>query len=392
MKLKNMLVFSALALSAQGCFLLRPAVVSYPSPSSPAPAPPVATIPAPLPNKTAPPTTIPNPKPTQPKTATAQEIALILPLKLTETGSTAHTQRGIDSVLQFYQGFTMAMDSLTKLGLTANVNVIDNQNPGIDSLKNTNYDLIAQLQTDDAIKVFLQNGQRNKFNQYNVNPAMSEHVHAILSYVYSTFTNPKIVAIHRTQKFEVQVAESFLAQSKLLNNQSQPTEITNDKPKLADILPNLNKDQTNLIYLCSFDEPYVMNLMRELKTVAEPYRITIIGLPSWRNFKTIELDQFEKYHVIVSTANTNDYAEPAAAAYNFRKQYFVKYATEPKLQAYKGYDTGLYFGNMLLQKGNANRTEMLHNLFDFAQTDSGVFQNKGVNIMQYKNFRFEKLK
>ena len=33
-----------------------------------------------------------------------------------------------------------------------------------------------------------------------------------------------------------------------------------------------------------------------------------------------------------------------------------------------------------------------HNLFDFAQTDSGVFQNKGVNIMQYKNFRFEKLK
>jgi hypothetical protein len=320
---------------------------------------------------------------------------------MTDSGSSNHTQRGLDSVLQFYQGFSLAMDSLSKAGLSGYVNVIDNPNANIDFLKN-NYDFIAQFQADDAAKVYLPNIKTNaqdtaNYKQYNINTSMPQHIDALLEHINQNYYGCKITVIHRTQKLEVQVADNFMEQSNALKLSTPPTQITNDKPKLIDIQPSLIKGKNNIIYLCSFDEAYIMSLMRELKTLAEPYNITIVGLPSWRNFKTIELEQFEKYHVIVSSANITDYAEPPAAAYQFRKQYFTKYGTEPRIQAYKGYDTGLYFGSLMLKypenpaEYTTKPVAMLHNIYNFENTPTpNVYQNKGVNILQYKNYRFEK--
>jgi hypothetical protein len=75
------------------------------------------------------------------------------------------------------------------------------------------------------------------------------------------------------------------------------------------------------------------------------------------------------------------------------KKYRQAYEFEPSEYAFKGYDIGLFFGNLIARSGPNFLNQMtkhnyrgLHNGFHFVHDDKLGYINTSLMLLQYKNF------
>jgi len=95
----------------------------------------------------------------------------------------------------------------------------------------------------------------------------------------------------------------------------------------------------------------------------------------------------------VTSADHVDYK--AASTITFVRNYREAYNTEPTAYAVKGFDEGLYFGQLLATDNLKNLTETnftgLHNSFQLQKKAGVGWINTHVNVYKYANFELKKL-
>jgi ABC-type branched-subunit amino acid transport system substrate-binding protein len=363
------------------------------------------------------------PEPEKPKVAEVQEkkfteatISLLLPFKLNQINPKAATKAEVEKAalaIEFYQGFLLGLDSAANSGFNFNVNVFDTRdyNAQIGQLMNSanlsKSNLIVGPVYPDGIKYFSSYAIAHKL------PVISP----LAASLPQEFNNPNLISIvnnidlhatkigdHITKNFNTANHVVVLINPKKPNDEvlASPirqyfTAIKNRKfafqefSSVFSMEMKLQKLKKYVVVLTSSDKSFVTATMDKLlKMQRAGLDIHLYGHPNWIK-QTYAAEKLQALNTVISASYKVDYRRPAVIS--FMKKYREKYQFEPSEYAFKGYDIGLYFGNLIANSGpdylsqlSKHKYRGLHNNFSFIYDPHLGYINTSLMLLQYKNF------
>lgn len=332
--------------------------------------------------------------------------------------------------ISFYEGMLIALDSLQKLGFNCKLIVYDTGNDtnevkfirsklikdSLDLIIGPVYNSSIKLMTDFAknykipiVSPLGTNPEHLKENPYFIlaKPSPQTQFEFIAHFVYKKHKHDNILMIIYDKAIETKVTGNFKKSFNVLNK----TNFSNDPQKIIkpffkevyysdndkrSLLSALSDTMKNILIVPSVNEAHVGKLLNYLDSKPNK-QITIIGLPDWAKFETIESDKLEKFNVhLPSSYFINPELQEVK---NFRIKYRNAYNTEPNKYAYQGYDVGLFYFYGLLTYGNGFidnieklKIQGLHNYYN--HTSLGIkfgHENSSVFILKFQDYKFIKV-
>jgi len=335
-------------------------------------------------------------------------VALMLPLMSTDTDEISNESK---QFLQFYEGFLVGLDSLRNKGIKIKLRVFDTENKInkveaiMNEINNENYDLIVG-------PVYMENCEYVLKHLINYNVPviyplshMSGDMYSYPNFIQIHMSNEAFVregikwverqnskgsniiylrpsVVENSIQLNIKKAISEIPGSYSFNDYNYETFVENFELHLIDSVENL-------IVFPATTEQEMGKFLPLLTLVAESYKITIVGLPQWQLFTSIDMDNLYKLNTKILSYS---YVDPNInEAAEFAGKFRMSYGEEPTSLAYKAYDTALYFVNMSNRFGNRTLDMLWHNdeimnfsLFKFRKVakDSG-YENRGLYIINY---------
>ncbi|MGZ3811359.1 MAG: hypothetical protein ACXVJN_06530 [Mucilaginibacter sp.] len=361
-------------------------------------------------------------KPGATKTAS---ISMLLPFNLDNlnTGAqyTPATLSRANLSLDYYQGFKLALDSLTAQGFSYKLQVFDTKddasqahslayNPAI----RTSDLIVGPVFPDDMhafISILTGTGKAipivsplspaapsttKNANLITVATPLEYHAWAAAQYINDHY-KPKKVFILKSGFSE---ENNFIIPFKkgldsLTHNRARIIAPTIIRGKLDGLIPQLSLTEENVFVIPATNQPFLMVTLRSLDTLAKKYPITLFGHPSWRKFTYLKPDILQRLKTHITATDRVDYKSPAIITFirNYRKTYH----TEPTEYALMGFDEGMFFGSLLgnnidgLKKLDKNYFNGLLNQYHFVKKPGLGWINTHVNVLQYNNFELKKV-
>jgi LysM repeat protein len=155
-------------------------------------------------------------------------------------------------------------------------------------------------------------------------------------------------------------------------------------------LRTLVRNTPNRIIIASDDEPFVNEVMANLKAFSDFYGcyIEAYGTSKWRKFENIELETYYNLNLHIATSYFVDYQ--AEHTIDFIRRYRSQYKTEPNQMAFQGYDIATYFAGAFYRYGHrfeeclpAYSVDLLHSKYFFNITEYFSRQNEGGFLIRY---------
>ncbi|MGL4909338.1 MAG: PBP1 and LysM peptidoglycan-binding domain-containing protein [Bacteroidales bacterium] len=153
----------------------------------------------------------------------------------------------------------------------------------------------------------------------------------------------------------------------------------------------LHPQRENRIIISAQDEPFVSDILANLKAFADIYkcRITVYGNTSWQKFSNLELNLFYDLKLHLATPYFTNYKSDTIK--DFVRAYRKQYKTEPSQFAFQGHDIMLYFASALFRYGDSfpncfsqHSVPLLQSNYSFApSSNGGAFENQGVFLLRY---------
>ncbi len=365
-------------------------------------------------------------------------LAILLPF-LTNKFNTLSSS--IDSrshmALQFYSGAKLGLEDLSQKGIRLNVHVMDtyaSESRTEELLRQGTLQrahmIIGPVKKTNLIKVAdfaKKNGKalvsplspsssvtRNNSNYIQLSPSLKVHCEAITKHAKERYNTDQIVLVCRNKKAEVARLRyfqnaNFAIEGSSLAERFKEYVIQDQSADFAslDVLPFLKDGETTVFILPSWsNESFIYSFMRHVDLVRGDNEVVIYGMPQWQEYERISFDYYERLNVHVSSASYIDRNSPEAIA--FRQRFFSRYAMPPEEEAYIGFATTHYFGEMISQHGTRFQDvidqypeEAMHASFhiervapDGAQPEGKEvlidrLENKFVHILKFRDYHFQ---
>lgn len=321
-----------------------------------------------------------------------------------------------DIALEFYQGFKLALDSLARDGAHFQLEVMDGGDNAADladlakSDAVQSKDLLVGPIFPEGIRVFseqtLLSGKvmvsplaASSPAQYK-NPALvtlnngiDQHGAKVAEFISSKYRphSVNLVLINTRTADADKFAEPFKQQLRALSAAFQINEVVNT----IGIEQRLSKTKLNVIVVASEEQKFVMPTLYRLfrlKT-AQKFAIELFGHPNWTRLN-LDINQLQVLNTRISSSYFVDYNNENVR--NFVSRYRSVYWEEPSEYAFKGFDTGYYFGSLLQKYGKeyvenigSSSYHGLHSDFLFSYDGQYGFRNIHLMILQYKGFELK---
>ncbi len=355
-------------------------------------------------------------------------VALMLPLYLSEIDSisTSHdNDTGSPSsykslrFIQFYEGFRIALDSLEKAGFSCNLYIYDldedsskvrkilrkpemeKMNLIIGLLYGNIFAMVSQYATSHNIT--LVNPLSNKLsyiegkpNVILANPAVNTMSYEIARYLSLKFEDENLLLIipeKENEKKSMNKLKENLGKIYALGKTKEHKikEISSASIDNSTLSSNFVTERKNVVVMLSNDELLVANLFREVKSIDPAYQIVFFGMPGWSDYKSIEPHDLVTFNFHSFANSFIDYQE--AGVKTFLEKFRNTYYTEPDENAFKGYDIGFYFNKALFQFGlnfesclpDFNQ-RTLGTQFKFKHDVNNGYENSYLNIIKFEDY------
>ncbi len=372
-------------------------------------------------------------------------VVLMLPFLANQFDPIADQFSNISKwTLNYYGGTQMALKQLEKEGLSLKVNVLDSKGSESDvnrllqnNMSVKNADLIIGPYRRDNIRMVAEFAKRNEISMISpysasanltddnpfylqVSPSLEAHCRAIIFNARKKFRPEQIVILYQDSPAKQQTVQYFQEANKLYSEDPMAMPLT-EMTFPADELPSVDdmdlssvlgdKDSVAIIIPAwsSADQNFVYTMMSQIDLDRDPFQyLELYGLPQWQQYDRIDLDYFEKLNVHISSNAYLD--ENSTQIQQFKRDFYDQYGVIAPFEAYLGYDVMLFSGRMMQRYGNKFQYHLekesplyLHTKFEFERVvhptpTSGVenlpieqFENKYVNILQFKNYRFQRV-
>ncbi len=338
--------------------------------------------------------------------------------------------------VQLYGGMQLAINKLEMEGVSMNINVFDTK--GKTEVTNEllkrgdvySSDVIFGPFRSDNLKIGAALAQEikkpfispmnpsDKITANNpffvqVKPSLEAHCQAITSHVLEKFSPVQVVLVARDKVGEKErlgiFQEALAASAKGKDGQKFREYLVTDYGNEFE-----NMDFTNYIIegiptvfvVPSWSsESFINNVLRKIRLVKLENEVIVYGMPQWKNYERVSFDYYDVLNVHLSSDNQLDRSKTNIQ--NFARVYFDKFGETPSEDAYYGYDMTLYMGKMLVKHGSQFQTqidaepftglstgfdfESVYNLSDddFETAPIKYIENRHVDILQFKEFRFQ---
>ncbi|HEY0896352.1 MAG TPA: ABC transporter substrate-binding protein [Sphingobacteriaceae bacterium] len=325
--------------------------------------------------------------------------------------------RRADIALEFYQGFKLAIDSLSSAGGNFQLQVVDaGDDPQmLSGLARSGsiqaQDLIIGPVFPDGIRVLselvdfrdkvmvspLAASSPATFKNpalVTLNNGIDQHAARLAAYIRSKYNQSAInlVLINTRSADDQKFAVPFKNElDRLSKGTLKITEVVNTQG----IEQRLVRNKTNVLVVASdelkFVRPTVYRLYR-LKT-DHKYSVDLYGHPNWSRLN-LDAAQLQALSTTISSSYHVDYQSEAVK--RFVARYRLDYWEEPTEYAFKGFDTGYFFGSLLMKYGKeyvqnigSSSYHGLHSDFLFSYDGQYGFRNIHLMMLQYKGFELK---
>jgi LysM repeat protein/ABC-type branched-subunit amino acid transport system substrate-binding protein len=356
-------------------------------------------------------------------------ITMLLPLYL-QYGDTLDA-KGKQAILrnlglQFYRGAMLAIDSLKKYGLNADVNVLDvNDTKGsVDRALSTNsvkdshliigpfqrstLTELAAYSSRKGIHMVCPVPQQNKvlLNSPNLSKVQASDITlmtALASKVAEEYHMHNVVLISGMDTRDARINTTFrnTYNSEIrkypLASFSQLREVNSSSKTVGNVVGSLSLTMKNVLIMPSSDQVLIQDLLTKLNLLdREKYEIVLIGTEDWLSMEFINAEYKSNLHITVPSSGFSDYNRQSVK--QFVAAYRKAYNEEPPEYAFIGYDVMLYYGLGLLDFGigfpnhfdQINQKGLLYLGFDFEKTglESG-YENNFAYLLQHEGYELE---
>ncbi|NCD70921.1 ABC transporter substrate-binding protein [Mucilaginibacter sp. R11] len=409
---KYKLLILSVVFWAAACSPKTQPIVNKPQPSVTPPAAkpaekPVATTPV---------------KAAKPAPQKVSGIAMLLPFNLDNLNqggkySKADLQKA-NMAVEYYQGFKLALDSLTSNGYNYRLQLLDSKDQPAEARnlslnpKLYNNDLIVGPIFPDGIKAFnstntgitkkpvlspLSPASPSGFHSpllITAIPPLDYHAKRAAQYVYERLKAKKVFVLKSGFSVDNNYLTPFKQQLDSLSKQHvKLIPLTVVRGDLKPLLPQLSKTEDNVFVLPSTNQAFLQVTLRALDTLAKAYPVVLIGHPSWEKLTFLRADALQRLKTVITSSDHVNYK--SGSMIGFIKAYRKAYHLEPSEFSIKGFDEGFYFGELLAQsetgtlKPETLDFEGLHNKFHFVKKPTTGWVNTHVYILKYTNFELK---
>lgn len=357
-------------------------------------------------------------------------MAFMLPFELSLNDSLERTlERGGDLyilteiALDYYRGAEIALDSLKKLGLRANVYVYDMgedlvnaretvRRPEIRDLDiifgpmhKTTLAIVSEKSKEKEIYLVSPNSFSNEVfedNPYLLRAAASREtlMRYMANYVAIQHQDDNVLMINSANAKDWTLRKMFKqyyngAVGTFPNVWSDSIRsVTIDVTKPEQVSKWLRKDTLNVLVVPSNSLAFVSDFMTRLSRVDRSYRIQVYGLDNWLRFDNIDAEYKNRFKLRLVAPSFVDYNDDNVKS--FLQKYRDRYHMEPSQYGYGflGFDLTMFFGKALMEYGLNFPTDLNHiemkgvtSDYRFGRSTTGKeFENKAVYILEYDDY------
>lgn len=344
--------------------------------------------------------------PAQTDTARHIKVAVFAPFYLDDAfdGSTYKLDKNslpknILPGLEFYNGVMLAIDSLQKEGVSAEISIYDTkQDPqslayifSNGSLNNTGV-IIAAVTNVAELRMLADKAQEKNIpfisatypNSGNVtgnpyfillNSSLQAHVEGLYKHLQRNFAAGNIIMLKRKGPVENYIKTLF----EDLNKKTFSVPLKMKWVELTDsfatyqVLGRLDTLKQNVVVVASPLESFGLKVVRCINA-NKAYETIIVGMPTWDAIKELNKSEFKNAEIVYSTPFSYSRTDGLGAI--LAKKYKAKYYSRPSDMVYKGFETVFHFTKLLIKHGS----NFLSNLSDKDFTVFNQFEIVPVKI------------
>jgi ABC-type branched-subunit amino acid transport system substrate-binding protein len=350
------------------------------------------------------------------KRFTEANIALLIPFNLNtvniQSGSKAEMEKSVMAI-DFYQGFKMGIDSAAAAGLNFRLKVLDTRD------------------NNEHITSLIKSGQLSG-NNLIVGPVFPDGVKQITNYSVANgipvvsplaathpdeFLNPNLISVVNNIDLHAEKMCSFISK---YFEPSKTVVVLISTRKSADeslaipVRAYFKKDKgakftfqeyssvyametakipgkSYVVLVSSSDRQFVVATIDKLAKMKNAgMQINLFGHPNWskQNYNT---DKLQLLATKITASYWVDYKSQAVNS--FVRKYRSLYRFEPGEYAFKGFDTGFYFGKLMAGCGSnylsyltAVKYKGLQNSYLFKKDEQLGYINISLSLLEYKNY------
>ncbi len=342
-------------------------------------------------------------------------VSLLLPFKLNSVNLKIATKAEVEKsamAIDFYQGFKLGMDSAAASGLNFKLKVYDirdnnsqieglMQNGGLlssnlivgpifpEGLKHIRAYSIAK---NIAIVSPLAATHPKEFNNPNMISMISNvdlHAEKIEDYIVKKYTPEQtVVVLINPGNADDEMMASPLR--KFFQDPKRPL-FFQEFASVFTMELKLIKNKKYVILLSSSNKKFVISTIDKLiKLKNAGLSIDLYGHPDWIK-QSYSIDKLQALNTVVSSSYKIDYSRKEVA--QFIRKYRSVFHFEPSEYAFKGFDSGYYFGKLLTDHGKnyqqfltKEKYKGLQNNFVFQYDPKQGYINTSVMLLKYHNF------
>lgn len=357
------------------------------------------------------------------------KVGMLLPFSISRNDSVFRSARTAEEAdyyeptrvaVQFYNGARMALDSLEKLGLYADVTVLDmgdgmkdwtsvTKRPDIQEVDlflgpfhRTAIEQLARANSRAHIVCPVQQSNKVILGMpmvSKVTPTRSDMVKHAARYVGTKHANANVVLLRPDIASEKDAQDQ--ARNALNDALRQRSERYRDtvlvakpgKKDLGDLTGKLDGSRLNVIVAPSDDVEFVTNLVTKLKGLVSKHKIRVVGMESWYTMPSVAISDLEALDFSFAASTFIDQQDPRVR--RFTTDYRDRFKADVDEYALLGFDVTFYYLSALHYEGLSFsdhfaevRTEPLHMGFRMTRTGpENGFRNEFCIMLEQEDMR-----
>ncbi|MDP4266189.1 MAG: LysM peptidoglycan-binding domain-containing protein [Bacteroidota bacterium] len=364
-----------------------------------------------------------------PRLLNSYNIALMIPLYLDDIDSNNFSskseRKNIETsksftYLGFYEGAMIAVDSLKKQGITAKIHVYDvnedttelrkilkkpemsKMNLIIGPFHSKSFNQVSKYAKSHKINIVSPVTSENISVEGNSNifktvPSTKTQLDEVAEYIANNYKSDNIILVHNNNEKEKKMVREF--KTKIHNLKAQKgynlslLEYSYNLKGINGLANELSVSKENIIVTFVSGEAFVGNYIRKLNDLSDKYKITLFGLPMWKNYENIDDTYINNLKLHLFSTSFVNYEDPDVN--KFLKVYREKYKTEPDKYAFQGFDVTYLFLKALKEYGTTfdkcisnvkfNPTQTLYR---FDSNQNSGYENAYVTIFKHEGYKY----
>ena len=321
--------------------------------------------------------------------------------------------------LDFYNGFMLAVDSLTAEGMKMDLKVVDTRNDQqliknkLELIKQNEYDLVfgplfkknVELVADELREKEITvisplsstvdvNGRPNLVK---VVPDQSAKELLIAQTLNSRYDSARVIFVH---KGRVEDRQSVVQIKSRLASRGERAFIDDVILTEEMLKENTLKDvvagkEDEVFVLLSDDKIFISDMINKLQPLRKDTNgnLNVVSTEDLAQLPTLSSEDLSSLELTMTKASFIDYT--SARTNRFLELYREKYSDEPGRFAFQGFDVGIYFLNQLRTKGrylmeslpSSQLSEAINTGFAWKKLENGGMENKYLFLTGYRNMQ-----